>query len=652
MLDDHERAASLEQFPERRQQLRDVVEVQARGRFVENVEQPLSAARRQVRRDLDTLRLASRERRGRLAEPDVAEADLVEHLQAAQHLHRAAEELQRLAHCEVQDLGDVAALVLHVEHRRLETLAVAVFARHVHVGEELHLDLHLALALARLAAATGHVEREGTGREPAAAGVLGRGEQFADRIERLEIGDGIRPRRAADGRLVDQHDVREQLRALEATEEPDLLVPVALGALDPGVEYVVHERRLARAADAGDAGQRVERELEVDVLQVVLAGADDPDLLRRALAAVRRHRDLQFAAQVFGRERSRLGREVGQRAVEDHPPAVLAGAEAHVDDVIGHGDHVGVVLDDQDGVALVAQLPQDRDEPLVVAGMQADRRLVEHVQRADQRRAERRRQADALRFPPRQGRRQAVEREVVEADVGEEAEAPADLDQHLVGDRGLLRAQCQRVEELLGLARGQRRDPVDRLAADPHGACLASQPRALAVGARLVAAVTAQEHPDVHLVFLPLEPREEAAHPLPVAAVALDDEAPFLGGQITPGHVEAQAEALRDLLQLGEVGAVVRLGPRLDGALRQRLRLVGHDQRGVEFDDVAEAVARRAGAERVVEREQARLRRLIRQAAGAALEALAEHQRGVGLAVLAEPTRPRRAAALLIGDFH
>ena len=114
-----------------------------------------------------------------------------------------------------------------------------------------------------------------------------------------------------------------------------------------------------------------------------------------------------------------------ERARVDHAAAVLAGAEAHVDDVIRHRDHVGVVLDDDHGVALIAQLPEDRDQPLVVARVQADRRLVEHVQRADQRRAERRREVDALRLAARQRRRQPIERQVVEADVAQEARGAA-----------------------------------------------------------------------------------------------------------------------------------------------------------------------------------------------------------------------------------
>ena len=166
-----------------------------------------------------------------------------------------------------------------------------------------------------------------------------------------------------------------------------------------------------------------------------------------ALAARRRHRNAQLAAQVLRRQRARLLGQPLERARIHHAAAVLAGAQAHVDEVIGDGNHVGVVLDDEHGVALIAELPEDGDQPLVVARVQADRRLVEHVERADQRRAERRGQVDALRLAARQRRRQPVEREVVEADVAQEAQAPPDLLQHLVGDRRFL----------LGTAAGRRR---------------------------------------------------------------------------------------------------------------------------------------------------------------------------------------------------
>ena len=167
VLDDQQRVPGFEQLPERRQQLGDVVEMQPGGRLVEDVEQTLAAVRRQVRRDLDALRLSARQRRRRLAEPQVAEPDLVEHLQAPQHFRRAAEEGQRLADGEVEHLMNRTAAVPDFEHLRLEPLAVALIAGHEDVGEKLHLDADFAFALARFAAAAGHVEREVTGGQPA-----------------------------------------------------------------------------------------------------------------------------------------------------------------------------------------------------------------------------------------------------------------------------------------------------------------------------------------------------------------------------------------------------------------------------------------------------------------------------------------------------
>ena len=96
-------------------------------------------------------------------------------------------------------------------------------------------------------------------------------------------------------------------------------------------------------------------------------------------------------------------------------PPRRPGARAEVDDVVGRLDGLGVVLDDDDAVAEIAQPPQRRDEAQVVALVQADRRLVEHVHHARQLRAELRRQADALRLAARQRRGRAVERQVLEA---------------------------------------------------------------------------------------------------------------------------------------------------------------------------------------------------------------------------------------------
>ena len=105
--------------------------------------------------------------------------------------------------------------------------------------------------------------------------------------------------------------------------------------------------------------------------------------------------------------RRRLRRQLGRAALRDQPAAALAGTGTDVDDVVGRAYRVLVVLDDDQCVALVAEVLQRTEQHLVVARVQPDRRLVEHIADALQVAAELRREPDALRLAAatRSGRR-------------------------------------------------------------------------------------------------------------------------------------------------------------------------------------------------------------------------------------------------------
>ena len=127
----------------------------------------------------------------------------------------------------------------------------------------------------------------------------------------------------------------------------------------------------------------------------------------------------------------------------DHLAAVLAGARPHVDDVVGRAHGLLVVLDDDHRVAEVAQAQQRVDEAAVVALVQADAGLVEDVEHADERRADLRGEADALRLAAGERGRGALQREVADADVVQEAQALADLLDHAAADEALGVAERQ-----------------------------------------------------------------------------------------------------------------------------------------------------------------------------------------------------------------
>ena len=315
-----------------------------------------------------------------------------------------------------------------------------------------------------------------------------------------------------------------------------------------------------------------------------------------------------------------------------------------------------VVLHDQHRAAEVAQALERGDQPLVVALVQADRRLVEDVEHADQRRADLRRQPDPLRLAARERRRGALHREVADADVVQEAQPLLDLAQDQPRDRPVGVRQLERRDPRQRPLRAHRRELVDPQPRDLHRPRLRPQPRALALRARPHRHVLLDLLPrpvGVGLLVAPLEVGDDplevrhvralAPHAIavrdvdPVAVGALQEQVPLLLRQVLPRRLEVDLVALGDRLRDLVVVRRRAARPRQDRALADRQRRVGHHQLGVDLHLRAEPRAARARAVRRVEGEDPRLELGHRDAAVQAREALAEREHPA--------RRSRRAAA-------
>src|SRR6267154_5042871 len=175
-------------------------------------------------------------------------------------------------------------------------------------------------------------------------------------------------------------------------------------------EDVVDESGFAGAADAGDNGERVQRNHQIDILEVVHRGAKDAEEFSAGLMPDVRNGNAEFAAEVFSGERLLIVEHVSVSAGEEELAAEFACAGAEIDDVAGGFDGVRVVFDDENSVAEVAQGFEDVDQALRVARVEADAGFVENVERADEMRAERSGELDALRFAAREGGSEAIQR--------------------------------------------------------------------------------------------------------------------------------------------------------------------------------------------------------------------------------------------------
>jgi len=80
-------------------------------------------------------------------------------------------------------------------------------------------------------------------------------------------------------------------------------LPIAALLFQASKNAVVNQRGFPRAADTGDTDQHVERNIDIDIFQIVLAGATDFESLELQRPAMLRLFDFGFAAKIAAGQR-------------------------------------------------------------------------------------------------------------------------------------------------------------------------------------------------------------------------------------------------------------------------------------------------------------------------------------------------------------
>ena len=265
------------------------------------------------------------------------------------------------------------------------------------IGKEVHRQPALAEAPAGFAAAPLGIEAEPAGAVAADLGLAGQGEHPAYLVEQAGRRGRRRPRAAADRALIDLDELVDRLEPQDAVAVTAAGARALEKAADGAGQHVVDQRALPRAAHPRDACQGRQRNLGIDVLQVVKRGPADLDPAwtgRQALA--RLGGELKTLRQVSGRDRRRRRLQLVGRAGRHHRSPIGARAGPEIHDPVGRPDHRRVVLDDQHAVPLPEQPADARDQAVGIAGMKPGRRLVEDRANPHQARAKLRRQSSPL----------------------------------------------------------------------------------------------------------------------------------------------------------------------------------------------------------------------------------------------------------------
>ncbi len=224
-------------------------------------------------------------------------------------------------------------------------------------------------------------------------------------------------------------------------------------ALPFGEEDVEGDRAFPAPAHARDDAERVTREGEVDVFQIVLAGVADHDRVvahprhlmirgvRRtaggaglpvaAFAPARRHAlECRKPRAAQGRASPALlhGGHFRGGSRADDPAALLAALRPQVDDPVRGADHVEVVLDDDHGMPRFHEAPKCPQQRGDVVEMETRGGLVEEEKlaasvRPGPRFPQEARELQPLRLPTAQGGNGLPQADVSQADRGKRRQA-------------------------------------------------------------------------------------------------------------------------------------------------------------------------------------------------------------------------------------
>ncbi len=290
---------------------------------------------------------------------------------------------------------------------------------------------------------------------------------------------------------------------------------------------------------------------------------------------------------------------------------MTAGSGTEIDDVVGAADGVLIMLDDKHGIAQIAQRLESFQQALVVAMMQPDRRLVQHIQHAAKAGADLGRQPDALAFASTQRCGRAVKRHVAQADGIQEAESLSNFFQNAPGNALFAGIETDAGSGFEGAPNRQRREISDRHRVHLHRQAL--RPQTPAATSRAFRGRHVIQHP-LAIAFRAAvfqRPAKISKHAEEAAALLLtrlrpiQDEVLRLRRKLLERF--GQIESVRRGGELKRVDQVLRRRAWPEASLKQRLRPIRDDLGRIKVVFAAQTIAFGARAVNAVEGERTRL---------------------------------------------
>ncbi len=191
VFDDNDGIATGRQLAEHIPENLDILEVEARCRFIEQVDHFLSGFACKFRSKLEALGFTAAEGRHGLAEFHIREAHIAQTFELRQNFRLVLEEFAGFGNAHVEHVGDILALEGDGEGFLIVAFATADIADFPHIGKEVHFYRDGAATFAGLAAAASQVVTEAPVVESFQLGLRQFGEQLADVVKHARVLRGV-----------------------------------------------------------------------------------------------------------------------------------------------------------------------------------------------------------------------------------------------------------------------------------------------------------------------------------------------------------------------------------------------------------------------------------------------------------------------------
>ena len=323
---------------------------------------------------------------------------------------------------------------------------------------------------------------------------------------------------------------------------------------------------------------------------------------------------------------------------------MFTSARPDIHNPIAGPNGVFVVLDNEHGVAQVAQSVQRVDQAMIIALVQPDGRLVQHIQRAHESRANLAGQTNALGLTTGQGASRAREGQIVETDIEQKPKACVYFFGDALGNHLFALTQLEACQKLRRLGNRQFTHLRDGFVVDFYRQRFGFESRTLAGRAWLFAHVTfvlLSLRIAFGALMTALQPRNHTfklgavlAHSSVAIAIfnddifaqAMHDDFLMFGSELGPWLFGVNSLVFGHGFEHPHEVHGVRAAPRGERTFSNTQIWVRHHQVGVNFVGCAETEAFLARAIRRVEGEIARGQLFVRRGALRAYQLLAEVQ--------------------------